>query len=105
MFIELKLFIFFDYIAVSDNNIETINIIYKNFRLKLFKNLNNQLDVISCVKIALVVNNVKIVDQIVYANINLWFVNMKMMCDNFIDQLCDFNRCVSQSDFFDDEFH
>ena len=56
---------------MNDNDVETINIICKSFRLRLFKSLSNQLNVISCVKIALVVNDVKIVDQVVHANISL----------------------------------
>ena len=101
MLVKSKFFIFFDYITVNDNDVETINIICKNFRLKLFKNVNNQFDIISCVKIAFVVNNVKIVNQIIHASINLWFVNIKAMYDNFADQFCDLNWCILQSDFFD----
>ena len=71
MLVESKFFIFFDHVAMSDSDVETINVICKNFRLKLFKSVNNQFDVIFCVKIALVVNDVKIVDQIVHASINL----------------------------------
>ena len=71
LLIKSKFFILFDHVAVSGSDVKTINVIYKNFCLKLFKSINNQLDVIFCVKTALVVNNVKIVNQIVYANINL----------------------------------
>ena len=85
LLVELKLFIFFNHVAMSDNDVETINIICKSFRLKLFKNLNSQFDVIFRVKIAFVVNDVKIVDQVVYININSWFVNIKIMYDDFIN--------------------
>ena len=71
MLVELKFFVLFDYVAVNNNDVKTINVICKNFRLKLFKNVSNQLNVISCIKIAFVVNDVKIVDQVVHANISL----------------------------------
>ena len=40
LLIKSKFFIFFDHVTMSDSNVETIDVFRKNFRLRLFKDVD-----------------------------------------------------------------